>query len=137
MGLVYLTRRACFSAAHRLHSNELSPEENKRTFGPCNSLNGHGHNYTLEVTVKGQPDPKSGMIINLTTLKEVMDRTVILPMDHKNLNVDVPALSNVNPTAENLVVVIWNLLEKELPKGILHEVRLRETENNVSLYRGE
>lgn len=137
MSLVYLTRRATFSAAHRLHSNELSEPENKAIFGKCNNPNGHGHNYVLEVTIKGEIDPKTGMVINLVDLKTAMEEAVINEMDHKHLNYDVPLFQEINPTAENMVVVFWKLLELKLPKGLLYEVKLHETENNIAIYRGE
>lgn len=134
---VSLTRRVVFSAAHRLHSAELSDEENLRTFGKCNHPNGHGHNYILEVTVRGEIDPKTGMVINLTDLMREIDGAVLMKMDHKNLNVDLPEFAHMNTTAENIAVVIWRMLEKQLPKGMLEQIRLHETENNSVTYRGE
>lgn len=132
----FITRRLTFSAAHRLHSDKLSPEENRRIFGKCNHPNGHGHNYSLEVTIAGPIDPTTGMVYNLTDLKQVMSDVIENDIDHKNLNVDVPAFKNLNPTAENIAAVLWDLLAKRLPKGRLHEVRLIETENNFVSYRG-
>ncbi|NWJ45026.1 MAG: 6-carboxytetrahydropterin synthase [Chloroflexi bacterium] len=137
MAVVYLTRRANFSSAHRLHSPELSAEENRIIFGKCNNPNGHGHNYTLEVTVRGEINPVTGMVLNLTELKKAMEEAVIDEVDHKHLNLDVPIFREINPTAENMVVVFWKLLEQRLKGGILHEVKLWETENNVAVYRGE
>lgn len=137
MALVYITRKAGFSASHRLHSNALSDAENKAIFGKCNNPNGHGHNYVLEVTVKGEVDPKNGMVMNLVDLKKAMEEAIINEVDHKHLNYDVPVFKEINPTAENMVVVFWKLLEMHLPKGLLHEVKLFETENNVAVYRGE
>jgi 6-pyruvoyltetrahydropterin/6-carboxytetrahydropterin synthase len=137
MALVYITRKAGFSASHRLHSHTLSDAENKAIFGKCNNLNGHGHNYVLEVTVKGEVDPQNGMVMNLVDLKKAMEEAIINEVDHKHLNLDVPLFKEINPTAENMVVVFWKLLEMHLPKGLLHEVKLFETENNVAVYRGE
>ncbi|MEI7553699.1 6-carboxytetrahydropterin synthase [Candidatus Chlorohelix sp.] len=137
MAVVYLTRRATFSSAHRLHSPELSAEENRLIFGKCNNPNGHGHNYTLEVTVRGEINPVTGMVLNLTELKKAMEETVIAEVDHKHLNLDVPIFREINPTAENMVVVFWKLLEQRLKGDILYEVKLWETENNVAVYRGE
>lgn len=137
MAMVYLTRRATFSAAHRLHSANLSEAENQEIFGKCNNPYGHGHNYVLEVTVRGPVDRRSGMVMNLTDLKQAMEEAVIKPMDHKHLNYDVPIFHEINPTAENMAVVFWKLLEQQLPVGMLYEVKLHETENNVAIYRGE
>jgi 6-pyruvoyltetrahydropterin/6-carboxytetrahydropterin synthase len=136
MKKAFITRRLMFCASHRLHSRELTEEENRKTFGKCNHPNGHGHNYVVEVTVSGPIDPKTGMVFNLTELRRVMEDTVEKEMDHKNLNVDVPAFKELNPTAENIAAVIWEMLEKRLPKGALYEVRLTETENNFVSYRG-
>ncbi len=135
--IVYLTRRATFSASHRLHSHALSAEENARIFGKCNHQNGHGHNYVLEVTLRGAVDPVTGIVINLVELKDIMEEAILLHVDHLHLNMDVPVFSHLNPTAENMVVVFWHWLEKALPPGLLYEVKLHETENNVATYRGE
>ena len=137
MPIVYLTRRATFSASHRLHSDGLSAAENLKVFGKCNSPNGHGHNYSLKVTIRGEIDPKTGMMMNISELKKIMNEAVTDEMDHKHLNLDVPAFAQVNPTAENMVVVIWNILKTRLPPGALFEVEVQETENNYSAYRGE
>jgi 6-pyruvoyltetrahydropterin/6-carboxytetrahydropterin synthase len=131
-----ITRRLTFSAAHRLNSDKLTPEENRRVFGKCNHANGHGHNYTLEVTVSGPIDPTTGMVFNLTELKSVMTEVIERDIDHKNLNLDVPAFKDLNPTAENIAAVLWDMLASRLPPGLLHEVKLIETENNFVSYRG-
>jgi len=133
---VSITRRMAFCAAHRLHSDRLGPEENRRIFGKCNHPNGHGHNYVLEVTLAGPVDPATGMVFSLTELKRVMVEVVERNMDHKNLNMDVPAFKELNPTAENIAVVLWGMLESRLPRGLLSEVRLIETENNSVSYSG-
>ncbi len=137
MAVVYITRRATFSASHRLHSPELSDEENRRIFEKCNNPHGHGHNYVLEVTVRGEVDPQTGMVINLTDLKQAMEEAILREMDHKHLNLDIPLFKELNPTAENMVVAFWKLLERKLPPGLLYEVKLHETENNTAIYRGE
>ena len=134
---VFLTRRHVFSASHRLHSTELSDPENQELFGKCNGKNGHGHNYTVEVTLKGKINPKTGMVFSLSALKEILAETVDKELDHKNLNLDVPRFKALNPTAENIAFVIWQMLVEKLPPQLLYEVRLFETENNIALYRGE
>ena len=132
----YITRRLTFAAAHRLHSDALSPDENRRVFGKCNHPNGHGHNYVLEVTIAGPIDATTGMVFNLNELKTVMSDVIERDFDHKNLNVDVPAFKSLNPTAENIAAVLWGLIDKRLTPGLLHEVKLIETENNFVSYRG-
>jgi len=135
--MVYLTRRDSFSAAHRLWSNELSEAENSALYDKCANPNGHGHNYTLEVTVRGAPDPRTGMVLNLTALKQAMNEQVIEWVDHKNLNYDVPWLEGCIPTAELLAIKFWERLARALPAGLLYEVKLYETEHNIASYRGE
>lgn len=137
MSVVYLTRRAVFSASHRLHSPGMTDEENLRLFGKCNNPSSHGHNYVIEVTLRGRVDPRSGVLINLTDLKKAIQERILDVMDHKNLNQDVEAFRDINPTAENIAIVCWRLLEDSLPPGALYEVLLRETENNFVSYRGE
>ena len=137
MPVVYLTRRAVFSASHRLHSQQLSDQENRQLFGKCNRPGGHGHNYTIEVTVRGEIDPRTGIVMNLTELKAAIQETVMRRMDHRNLNTDLPEFRQLNPTAENIAVVCWKMLQDRLPQGLLHEVVIRETENNFARYRGE
>lgn len=138
MPVLYLTRRATFSASHRLHSPELSEEENRRIFGRCNHPNGHGHNYVLEVTVRGEIDPCTGMVMNLSDLKRIIQERILDVVDHKHLNLDLPVFQKLVPTTENLAVVCWHLLEPALPRqNLLYEIKLHETENNVAIYRGE
>lgn len=131
-----LTRRATFSASHRLHSEVLSEAENQELFGKCNWTNGHGHNYVLEITVRGEIDPKSGIVLNLVDLKQAIQGAVLDKVDHRHLNLDVAEFKTLNPTTENLAVVIWRWLAEHLPSGLLYEVKLHETENNVVIYRG-
>jgi 6-pyruvoyltetrahydropterin/6-carboxytetrahydropterin synthase len=135
--MVYLTRRTTFSAAHRLWSEHLTDAENYAIYDKCANPNGHGHNYILEITVRGWPDERTGMILNLTDLKEAIENAIIKWVDHKHLNYDVPWLEGIIPTVEMLTVVFWRQLEKELPAGLLYEVKLQETENNLASYRGE
>jgi len=137
MPIVYITRRVTFCSSHRLHSDCLSDEENRRVFGKCNNPNGHGHNYALEVTVRGEVDPRTGMVMNLADLKRMIQDTIMADLDHKNLNLDVPAFRDVNPTAENIAIYVWRQLSELLPPGLLYEIRLHETENNLAVYRGE
>jgi 6-pyruvoyltetrahydropterin/6-carboxytetrahydropterin synthase len=135
--MVYLTRRANFCASHRLWSKHLSEEENYSLYEKCANPNGHGHNYVLEVTVRGRPDPQNGMVLNLTEFKHIILKYIVDEVDHKHLNYDVPWLEDYIPTTEILVVKFWERLEAALPKGLLYEVKLYETENNVASYRGE
>ncbi|CAG5911494.1 unnamed protein product [Menidia menidia] len=133
----YITRVQSFSACHRLHSIHLSDEENKKVFGKCNNPNGHGHNYKVEVTVRGKIDGKTGMVMNLTDLKKHIEKVIMAPLDHKNLDKDVPYFATVASTTENLAVYIWDNMVKELPKNLLHEIKIHETDNNIVVYRGE
>ncbi len=135
--MVYLTRRTSFSAAHRLWSNELSEAENIALYEKCANPNGHGHNYILEVTVQGTPDPRTGMVLNLTDLKQTINEQVIDAVDHKHLNYDVPWLEGCIPTTEVLAMRFWERLQSALPQGLLYEVKLYETEHNIASYRGE
>ena len=135
--MVYLTRRTTFSAAHRLWSNYLTQEENIALYDKCANPNGHGHNYVLEVTVRGTPDPHTGMVLNLTELKQAINEHIIDQVDHKHLNYDVTWLEGVIPTTEVLAMKFWQRLEHALPAGLLYEVKLYETENNIASYRGE
>ena len=139
--MVYLTRKAEFSAAHYYHNPELTPEENQRVFGKCNNPNGHGHNYTLEVTVKGAVDPKSGFVVDLKQLKDVMSREVLDAFDHRFLNKEVPefftAVPAMIPTTENLAIVIWQRLAPKLNAAQLHRVRVYETPDLFVDFYGE
>lgn len=132
-----MTRRLHFSAGHRLHSPELSEEENRERFGPCSNPSGHGHNYGLEVTLKGEVDPRTGYVVDLKRVKEIVEERVLADMDHANLNVDVPWMEGLNPTAENIAVAIWKRLEESFPEGELDRVVVWETERNYVEYRGE
>lgn len=135
MPTVYVTRKAHFNAAHRLHNPDRSDDWNRETFGKCNSPNWHGHNYELDVTVAGEPDPETGFVIDLAHLKAVIEAEVVEPLDHKNLNLDVPFLAGKKTSTETLAVAIWERLAPHVPG--LSEVVLRETPNNSVVYRGE
>jgi len=137
MPTVYVTRRLHFSAAHRLHSDSLSDEENKSVFGLCNNPLGHGHNYEIEVTVRGEPDATTGMVIDLKDLKSIVEREIIEQVDHKHLNFDVDFMRGIVPTAENIAVAFWKQIVEKLPSGELYEMRVFETPRNVAIYRGE
>ena len=137
MPTVRVTRRVHFSAAHRLHSPALSDEENRRIFGLCNSPNWHGHNYELDVTVEGRPDPVTGYVVDLGLVRQAAE-SVIGDLDHRNLNLDVPWLADTIPSTENLVVAIWERLEPRLPAGgSLVRLVLWETPRNSAEYSGE
>ena len=136
MAKVYVTRKMHFNAAHRLHNSGKSDAWNAETFGKCNSPNWHGHNYVLEVTVAGVPDPDTGYVVDLGDLKKVIDEKVISKLDHSNLNLDVDFMQGIIPSTENLSIQIWNQIEPHLPAGSLHSVVLRETDNNSAEYRG-
>ena len=129
--MVTVTRRATFSASHRLYNPELSEAENIELFDKCSNLHGHGHNYVLEVTVAGRPSAKTGYVIDTKKLKEIINREVIAKVDHKHLNVDVEFLRGVIPSAENIAQAIWDKLEPAITEGKLYRIRLHETENNV------
>ncbi len=135
--MVYLTRKAEFSASHFYHNPEFTPEENLRLFGKCNNPNGHGHNYTLEVTVKGAVDPKSGFVVDLKQLKDIMSREVLDALDHRHLNKEVPEFFTRIPTTENLAITIWQRLAPKLKAAQLHRVRVYETPELFVDFYGE
>jgi 6-pyruvoyltetrahydropterin/6-carboxytetrahydropterin synthase len=137
MPIVRVTRRLHFSAGHRLHNPELSDAENQEVYGLCNNPSGHGHNYGLEVTLKGEVDHKTGYVFDLKRLKELVEKAVLVDVDHANLNVDVSWLQGVIPTAENIAVAVWRRLAVELPEGMLERVRVSESERNFVEYYGE
>jgi 6-pyruvoyltetrahydropterin/6-carboxytetrahydropterin synthase len=133
---IALGRRYKFAASHRLHSEQLSEEENYRVFGKCNNPYGHGHNYVVEVSVSGTIDPATGMIVNLTDLDQFVEREVIEAFDHRSLNEEVPAFREKVPTTENVCIEIFQRL-KCFPKAKLERVRVEETSNNAFEYAGE
>lgn len=137
---VSLTRAYDFSASHRLHSKKLTDDENREIFGKCNNPNGHGHNYEVEVTISGEPDERTGMLYSLEALDQVVEEEVLLPFDHKHLNLDVPDFADRNPTSEVLTVVIWERLARRISVSgnpRLSKVLVRETARNSFEYRGE
>ena len=138
--MVFLTRRYRFSAAHRLHNEALSAEENARLYGKCNNPYGHGHNYTVEVTVRGPIDPATGMLIDLGLLDRIVEQEVLERFDHTHLNLDVASFQGQVPTTENLCVEIFSLLQDKLHAGEgsarLEKVRLEETNSNFFEYTG-
>jgi 6-pyruvoyltetrahydropterin/6-carboxytetrahydropterin synthase len=138
MPTVHVVRRAHFNAAHRLHNPAHTDEWNRATFGKCNHPNWHGHNYVLEVTVAGEPDPETGYVVDLAVLKDVIEARVVNDLDHRNLNLDVDWLRGTLPSTENLAIAVWQRLVDHIPgAGRLAEIRLQETENNSAVYRGE
>jgi 6-pyruvoyltetrahydropterin/6-carboxytetrahydropterin synthase len=136
---VYLTRKCEFSASHYYHNPAFSAAENRRIFGKCNNINGHGHNYTLELTVKGKVDPQSGFVLNLVDLKEILNREVMDIFDHRHLNKEVPEFAAQIPTTENIAIAIWNRVAPKLePLGVsIHRVRLFETPDLFVDFYGE
>ena len=140
--MVYLTRSIEFAASHRLHTDKLSHEENCRIYGKCNNPNGHGHNYVAEVTVSGVPDAKTGIVIDLGAFEKVLEAEIESRFDHKHLNLDTPYFKDKVATAENIAIVIWDLLASKVPScrqggGVkLHRVRLIETARSWFDYYG-
>lgn len=132
-----VTRRAHFNAAHRLHNAEQSPEWNREMFGVCNNPNYHGHNYELDVTVEGDVNGDSGYVIDLARLADLVEERAVRPLDHQNLNLDVPWFQSLNPTAENIAIVIWRQLREAIPAHFALAVRLWETPRNYVDYRGD
>ena len=134
---MYITRKAHFNAAHKLYNEAWSEEKNAEVFGKCANRNWHGHNFDLFVTVKGEPDPETGFVMDLKKLKDIMEENVIQKLDHNNLNIDVDFLSGVLPSIENIAYAIWEQIEKDLPADVeLHCVKLYETENQFVEYYG-
>jgi 6-pyruvoyltetrahydropterin/6-carboxytetrahydropterin synthase len=137
--IVEITRREEFSASHRLHNPALSAEENRRLYGICNNPNGHGHNYEVEVTVRGEVPGRTGMVMNLTDLMRILRERVLPRVDHKHLNLDVPFLAEVNPTAENVAIALWHQIAPELRsfEGCrLHRIRLFESRSSYVDFLG-
>lgn len=131
---VAVYRREHFSSAHRLHLDAWDDEKNETVFGKCSNPNFHGHNYELVVKVIGEPDPRTGFVINLKELKDIIKRKVTDRFDHKNLNLDVPDFKNLNPTVENIAIVIYRLLRNEITPNHDLQVRVYETERNFAEY---
>lgn len=133
---VKASRKASFNAAHRLYRADWSDEKNQQVFGKCNNPRYHGHNYDLIVSVTGEIDQETGFVIDLKILKELIQEHVEEALDHKNLNIDVPEFKNLNPTAENIAVVIWNKLRPHIDAHKELEVVLYETPRNFVTYSG-
>jgi 6-pyruvoyltetrahydropterin/6-carboxytetrahydropterin synthase len=127
---VSVFRRAHFNAAHRLHNPKWSDEKNKATFGPCNNPNFHGHNYEMEVKVTGEIDPETGMVIDLAWLADLIKQEIENRFDHKNLNLDTEEFRILIPSAENICLIIWQILRQHLPENLDLMVRLYETPRN-------
>ena len=136
---VEITRREEFSASHRLHNPELSDADNRRLYGICNNPNGHGHNYEIEVTVRGEVESATGMVMNLVDLMRILREGVLAQVDHRHLNHDVPFLKGIIPTAENVAIALWKQIEHHIEqfKGCrLHRIRLYESRNSFVEYLG-
>ena len=127
---VYVVRRETFAAGHTLFNPEFSEERNREIFGKCSNPSGHGHNFVIEVTLRGEPSPETGFVFDLSELATVMRKQIIDDVDHRNLNVDVDWLRGVIPTTENLACAFWDRLDANLPDGLLYSVRIGETEKN-------
>jgi 6-pyruvoyltetrahydropterin/6-carboxytetrahydropterin synthase len=137
--MIYVSRQEHFNAAHKLHNPKWSDERNREVFGPCANTNWHGHNYDLIVTVKGQPDPETGFVVDLKALSDLLRTHITEQVDHKNLNLDVPFMAGQMASTENLVLAFWKILERELPtitSAKLHCVKLYETPRNFVEYYG-
>lgn len=134
MRKVAVIRKAHFNAAHRLHNPEWDEEMNNKIFGKCNNPNFHGHNYNLEVKVIGEVQPKTGYVIDMKVLKDIIEEHILQRFDHKNLNLDTEEFRDLNPTAENIAIVIWELLRAQLPEKFDLYIKLFETERNYVEY---
>ncbi|WP_299108081.1 6-carboxytetrahydropterin synthase [uncultured Tenacibaculum sp.] len=129
-----ITRKEHFNAAHRLHNPNWSLEKNKKVFGKCNNPNFHGHNYDLEVTIIGEIDIDTGYVIDTKKLSRYIKEEILDPFDHKNLNLEVPEFTELNPTVENIAIVIYNRLEKVIPNNLEIKIKLYETPRNFVEY---
>src|SRR5580658_5630281 len=134
--MILLTRKAEFSAAHYYWNDNWTQEENERVFGKCSNRNGHGHNYTLEVTVAGEIDPVSGFVVDLKALKEIMEREVVSVYDHRHLNFEVPEFKTTVPTTGNIAIAIWKRLDGKIPGAKLQRVRVYEMPDLFADYMG-
>lgn len=132
-----VTRRYRFCAAHRLHSPALSEAENRETFLDCNNPNGHGHDYTLDVTVRGEVDPATGLAANHPHLDRTVRAEIVDRYNYRNLNDDLPEFADAVTTSENIVKTVWEILEKRLGEGVLYRIRLAETRDNAFEYYGD
>lgn len=137
MAHVTVTRVLRFNAAHRVHNPALSDEENTRLFGKCNNPNWHGHNYRLEVSIKGTVDERTGYVIDLGQLRDIVERDVIDRTDHRNFNIDVDYMHGIIPTTENIVVAMWQVIAPAVAPAKLVRLRLWETDHNYAEYEGD
>lgn len=135
--MILLTRKAEFSASHYYWVPQWTEEENALAFGKCANRNGHGHNYTLEVTVAGEVDAETGFVVDLKELKDVLDREVVNIYDHRHLNLDVPEFAKTQPTTENIAIAVWHRLEGKISGAKLHRVRVYEMPDLFADYYGE
>jgi len=135
--MIFLTRKCEFSASHYYHNPQWTEDENRRVFGKCANLNGHGHNYTLEVTVKGEIDATTGFVVDLKELKDILNREVVEAMDHRHLNKEVPEFAAKIPTTENIAIAIWQRMEQKLNLAKLHRVRVYEMPDLFVDFYGE
>jgi 6-pyruvoyltetrahydropterin/6-carboxytetrahydropterin synthase len=135
--MIFLTRKVEFSSAHYYWIDSWSKDENERVFGKCANRNGHGHNYTLEVTVAGEIDPVSGFVVDLKDVKEILEREVVNVYDHRHLNLEVPEFKTALPTTENIAVAIWKRLDGKIPNARLHRIRVYEMADLFADYYGE
>lgn len=131
---VKVSRKEHFNAAHRLHNSAWSDQENERVFGKCSNPNYHGHNYELIVSLEGEPDPSTGYVYDMKRLSDLIRREVVQKFDHKNLNLDTEFFKSLNPTAENIAVVIWNILREQIESKFDLKITLYETERNFVEY---
>ena len=132
--MVYLTRKEHFNAAHRLHNPAWDEDKNYAVFGKCNNPNFHGHNYEMDVKITGEPDTDTGFVIDLKYLSDLVKDNVLEKLDHKNLNLDVPEFSNLNPTVENITIIIYNILRSKIDDKLDLQIRLYETPKNFAEY---
>lgn len=135
--MIFLTRKADFSSAHFYRNPAWSGEKNTEVFGRCANVPGHGHNYTLEVTVAGEVDPVTGFVVDLKLLKDILEEQVVSVYDHRHLNYEVPEFASTVPTTENVAVAIWKRLEGKIPHATLHRVRVYEMDDLFADYYGE
>lgn len=135
--MLYLTKKVEFSAAHRLYNPTFNDEQNEKLFDKCNNYYGHGHNYVLEVTIRGFPDPESGYVYDLKKIKTLLNEEIVDKVDHKHLNFDVEFLTGIIPTVENLAVVFWNILQDKFVNAELYKIKLNETDNSWVEYYGD
>ncbi len=134
--MITITKRMYFSASHRVFNPNFTEEENQNTFGKCNNPNGHGHNYTLEVSIKGDVNPNTGYVFDLKKLKNIINQEIIEKLDHKNLNYDVDFLQGIIPSSENICIAIWSILKEKIKDAEIYEIKLYESLNSWVSYKG-